>query len=177
MNNIYFYKLCGNLYHNFRIPNALYRIIPIEVKDTFSNWLYDNSFGIKICDECGDLLSNCTFSGNRYRGYQYYPEDAPYSDVDVSKVVDGWHEIFIHVCYHLDINKKSAEVLWNNLAYGNWEHLHQTEEEENYSEEEWFKNFYYDVLYCSDRWSLDRLERCHWQFRQWIRKTDYEFTY
>lgn len=25
-----------------------------------------------------------------------------------------------------------------------------------------------DVMYCSDRWSLDRLTRCHWTYRQYI---------
>jgi len=163
--NIYFHKLCTDLYRNFRLPHLLSRIVPMEVKDMFSEWLHDNSLGIKICDECGDLFGDCTFSGK-----PYYLTDTPYSDVDTSKVVDGWHEIFIHVCCYLDIDNKSAEVLWKNLACGNWEHLHQTKDEEQFSEEEWFRSFRLDILYCSDRWNLDRLERCHWQFRQWIRK-------
>lgn len=160
--NVYFHKMCGNLYHNFiGLPYPLARIIPIDVRDGIEDWLYENSLGIKICDECGNFADDCGGS---------------YSDVDVSKVVDSWHEIFVHVCYYLDIDFKSAEVLWKNLAWGNWEHLHKTEEEEQYSEKEWFKKFVSDVFYCSDRWSLDRLERCHWQFRQWIKKTGYELT-
>ena len=165
MDNIYFNKLCSNLYHNFRIPYPLSRIIPLDVKHGIEDWFYENSLGVKICEECGDLFDNCTLSGE-----PYYLTDTPYNDVDVSKVIDGWHKIFVHVCYYLDIDENSAEVLWKNLAYGNWEHLYQTKEEEKFSEEEWFINFRYDILYCSDRWSLDKLERCHWQFRQWMRK-------
>ena len=166
MKNIYFHKLCSNLYHNFRFPYPLSRIIPTDIEYDIREWFYENSLGIKICDECGDLFDDCTFSGKRYS-----PTETPYNDVDVSKVIDCWHEIFVHVCYYLDIDFNSAEVLWNNLAYENWEHLHQTEEEKQYDAKEWFEIFYYDMFYCSDRWSLTRLERCHWKFRQWIRKT------
>lgn len=93
-----------------------------------------------------------------------------YNDIDMKKVIDNWYEIFVNVCVLLGIDSKSAKVLWNELAYGNWIHLHQTEEESKYSEEEWFKEFYWDMFYCSDRWSLDRLTRCHWRFRQWFEK-------
>lgn len=164
--NIYFNKLCTNLYHNFRFPYPLSRIVSYDVKHDIKNWFYDNSLGIKICDECGEI-TECTVSGN-----QYNPYEGSYDDIDVEKVCDWWHKVFIHVCYYLGINFKSAEVLWENLTYENWEHLHQTEEEQQYSERDWFEKFYFDMFYCSDRWSLTRLERCHWKYRQWLRKKE-----
>ena len=26
-----------------------------------------------------------------------------------------------------------------------------------------------DMFYCSDRWSLDRLMRCHWEWRHYMK--------
>lgn len=85
-------------------------------------------------------------------------------------VESRWHEIFSHVCRILGFNKSATKILWNELAYGNWKHLHETDEERSKSAEEWLDDFSSDVFYCSDRWSLDRLMRCHWQFRQWKRR-------
>ena len=81
-----------------------------------------------------------------------------------------WHEIFSHACKLLGFNKSAARILWSELAYGNWDHLQETDEERNKSTDELLYDFYSDVMYCSDRWTLDRLMRCHWQFRQWKRR-------
>lgn len=166
MKNIYFHKFCTNMYHNFRFPYPLSRIIPTDVKHDIRDWFYEHSLGVKICEECGQL-AKCTINGNRCDPY----EDT-YNNIDVTKVYNCWHEIFLDVCCYLGFNRKSAKILWENLAYENWEHLHQTEEEKQYSEKEWFEKFYYDMFYCSDRWSLTRLERCHWKFRQWSGKVN-----
>lgn len=163
MKNIHFHKFCSYMYHDFRFPYPLSRIIPMNVKYDIRDWFCERSFGIKICEECGEL-TKCTISGNPYD-----PCEETYDDVDVLKVYNCWYEIFNDVCCYLGFNHKSAKILWKNLSYENWEHLHQTEEEKQYSEKEWFEKFYYDMFYCSDRWSLTRLERCHWKFRQWIR--------
>lgn len=85
-------------------------------------------------------------------------------------VESRWHEIFSQVCRLLGFNKSATKILWKELAYGNWKHLHETDEECNKSAEEWLDDFSSDVFYCSDRWTLDRLMRCHWQFRQWKRR-------
>ena len=163
MKNIYFHKFCSYMYHNFRFPYPLSRIIPWNAKRDIEDWFYEHSLGIKICEKCGEL-KKCTISGNPYDSY----EDT-YNDIDVLKAYNCWYEIFKDVCCYLGFNRKSAKILWKNLSYENWEHLHQTEEEKQYGEKEWFDKFYWDVFYCSDRWSLTRLERCHWKFKQWIR--------
>ena len=106
---------------------------------------------MKIVDDCGRLCA--------------YIESKP----TPNGVESRWHEIFSKVCRLLGFNKSAAKILWNQLAHGNWEHLHETDEERNRSTDEWLDAFSSDVFYCSDRWTLDRLMRCHWQFRQWKR--------
>jgi hypothetical protein len=63
---------------------------------------------------------------------------------------------------------KQRSMLWSELAAGNWKRLHLTPAEEEKTEAEWLNEFRWDVLYCSDRFSLDRLMRCHWLFRRYM---------
>ena len=107
---------------------------------------------MKIVDNCVQL-------------YKYIKSEPTYNGVE-----SRWHEIFSHVCRLLGFNKSATKILWKELAYGNWEHLHETDEERNQSADEWLDVFSVDVFYCADRWTLDRLMRCHWQFRQWKRR-------
>lgn len=107
----------------------------------------------KICDDCSDFYRECSDS---------------YTNVDTVKT--SWHKIFNNVCLYLGINKRSANVLWSDMCYGNWKHLHKTEEEVKKTESQWFDDFVNDMLYCSDRWSVDRLMRVHWMFRKWGEK-------
>ena len=137
--HIHFNKLCTILYHSHRLP------------DFISDWLLDHSLSHAICRECMDFYS-------KYQDGNY---------VYVSNIVTSWKEIFMHVCYYLGIGSRSANVLWKELANGNWSHLHYTDEEKELTQSDWFETFMMDVFYCSDRWSLDRLTRCHWAFRQW----------
>lgn len=104
----------------------------------------------KICDDCSDF-------------YREYSED----QINVDVVKASWHKIFNNACLYLGINRRSANVLWSDMCYGNWKHLHRTEEEEKKTESQWFDDFINDMFYCSDRWSVDRLMRVHWMFRQW----------
>lgn len=83
-------------------------------------------------------------------------------------VTDDWRKVFVSVCKHLGINRKSANVLFEDMCFGNWDHLHKTDEEREFTADIWFEKFIYDMFYCSDRWSVDRLMRCHWYFRQWL---------
>lgn len=109
------------------------------------------SNAIKVCSDCMDFFAK----------YEKRHDDA-------KAVTDDWHKVFISVCKHLGINKRSADVLFEQMCMGNWEHLHQTDGEKVISVDDWFSRFLWDVFYCSDRWSIDRLMRCHWYFRQWL---------
>ena len=83
------------------------------------------------------------------------------------KVEEYWHRTFSCVAKYLGFNKATRKILWEELVYGNWERLHTTEEEQKLTPQEWLRKLHYEVFYCSDRWSLDRLTRCHWLYRQY----------
>ena len=84
-------------------------------------------------------------------------------------IVERWRDVFNCVLRDLGFPKKTRDTMWYGLANGNWKRLHTTEEEDSYTSEKWLETLKDDVFYCSDRYSLDRLMRCHWYFRQWYR--------
>ena len=86
-----------------------------------------------------------------------------------------WHHIFNLVLRDFGVPGRVRTWMWCDLANGNWEHMHLTNEEQLKTADEWLDDFEGDVFYCSDRWSLDRLTRCHWQFRQYWRAATGEF--
>lgn len=88
---------------------------------------------------------------------------------DVKAISRDWHNIFNKVCGYLGIGKGSTKVLWTNMCCGNWDHLHQTDSEKNNTSDDWFKKFCWDLFYCSDRWTVDRLMRVHWYYLQWTK--------
>lgn len=89
--------------------------------------------------------------------------------VTEKKLRRKWNKLFIDICQYMGIDNLSAIVLFEQLVLGNWEHIHLTEDEEKYTHSEWLAKFSSDIFYCSDRWSLDRLMRCHWLYRQIMR--------
>lgn len=114
------------------------------------DYLYKKGLGWKITDDCYAFLDKCVSDGKTIRA-----------------VETRWRKLFESICLRMGINGKSADVLWESMCLGNWEKLHRTEEDESRTVDEWFDKFYMDMLYCSDRWSMDRLMRVHWAFRQW----------
>lgn len=119
------------------------------------------SNAIKVCSDCMDF----------YAKYEKKHNDA-------KAITDDWRKVFISVCKYLGINKKSAIVLFEWMCMGNWTHLHQTDGESEFTADIWFDKFLGDMFYCSDRWSVDRLMRCHWYFRQWLESyVGYEESY
>lgn len=88
-------------------------------------------------------------------------------DCDPRKVEEHWHRAFNCVAKHLGFNKVTRRILWEDLVIGNWERLHQTDDESHWTPEKWLDKLRWEVMYCSDRWSLDRLTRCHWIWRQY----------
>lgn len=86
-------------------------------------------------------------------------------------VEEMWHRTFCCAARELGFNRATRRILWEELVGGNWARLHRTIEEDDYSVERWLKLLRDDVFYCSDRWSLDRLTRCHWLFRRYMDAT------
>lgn len=60
------------------------------------------------------------------------------------------------------LNKRLIKDLFQNLGYGNWEHLWETDCEKLESVAEMCEMLRWEVWYCSDRMSWDRLLRTHW---------------
>lgn len=85
-----------------------------------------------------------------------------------------WRQVFNCVCRDFGFTRKQRKYLWENLVLGNWGHLHQTEEESEKPTSRWLEELSWDVFYCSDRWSMDRLTRCHWTYRQYREAVEHE---
>lgn len=87
-------------------------------------------------------------------------------DCTQNGVEDRWHKTFSLVLAYLGpFPRDTRNYLWKELVNGNWELLHVTDEERLKPPEYWLERLKGDVWYCSDRWSLDRLTRCHWLYR------------
>jgi hypothetical protein len=84
------------------------------------------------------------------------------------KVEEHWHRVFCCVAKYLGFNKATRKILWEELVAGNWKKLHTTDEECRRTPDEWLEKLESDVWYCSDRYTLDRLTRCHWLYRQYM---------
>ena len=83
-------------------------------------------------------------------------------------VEDRWRKVFTLVLAHLGpFPRDTRSYLWKELVNGNWERLHLTDDERLNPPEYWLERLMSDVWYCSDRWSLDRLTRCHWLYRSY----------
>lgn len=86
---------------------------------------------------------------------------------DPKKVERMWHATFTRVLREMGFPRRSCRYIWDNLVQGNWLRLWLTEDEKRRTTESWLDDFRHEVWYCSDRWSLDRLTRCHWLYRTW----------
>ena len=138
-----FGKVCSKIYWRFFC----------NCDNVVAKFFDNNRLSIKICEECMQLTRN------------------DYKKVNVHDVSKKWERIFFDVCYYWGLNRRMAKFLFDEMCvYNNWNHLHPTDEEKDKSKEELYNDFRGDVFYCSDRWSFDRLMRCHWQFRYWISK-------
>lgn len=92
-------------------------------------------------------------------------------DITNDELTNRWKSVFFLITKRMGFNKLGRRYLFDHLVEGNWEHLHQTKEELMRDRNKWLEEFYLDLWYCSDRMSLDRLTRLHWQYRQCL----YEF--
>ena len=88
-------------------------------------------------------------------------------DCDPRRVEEHWHRTFNCVAKYLGFNKSTRRILWEDLVYGNWDRLHMTEDEKRMTPDDWLDKLHWEVLCCSDRYTLDRLTRCHWIWRQY----------
>jgi hypothetical protein len=89
-------------------------------------------------------------------------------NISSKKIEHLWHDAFNTILKSFNFNRKARDYMWEELVRGNWKRLHLTEDEKSLSSYRWLDQLMGEVWYCSDRWSLDRLTRCHWLFRNYI---------
>lgn len=99
---------------------------------------------------------------------------------DQQEILDKYPAIFNVICiYCFKLPKRIREDLFDNLVRSNWVHLWETDEEKKMTIAELCEQLKWDVFYCSDRMSWDRLCRIHWRWqrikdRLWNQKMDKE---
>lgn len=92
------------------------------------------------------------------------------------KVTEHWHRVFCCAAKQFGFNRTARRILWDELVAGNWSRLHLSYEESLGTPDDWLRYLRWDVCYCSDRWSLDRLTRCHWLYRMYMQAARGEVT-
>lgn len=88
---------------------------------------------------------------------------------DYKRVRDDWHEVFIHVAKAFGIDDRSIIFLWCNMSFGEVEYDKAAEDKKYPSVRDKFQAFQQEVYFSCNRWSFDRLARCHWRYRQYMR--------
>lgn len=164
---------CFNISHNDRVFRCSCCRHTLVLKDANgkSNLLSskNNEVSPKYCPNCKrEITSEVTYS-SADKAYDYSMNFQKVENIP-EEIKNNWHLIFQEVAKTLGFDSVAIDILWDNLVVGNWERLHATDEERALSEADVLKAFKSDVFYCSDRWSLDRLTRCHWLYRQYMRK-------
>ena len=89
-------------------------------------------------------------------------------DCSPAEVERLWRQAFEAVLIAQRFTRRAIDWMWEELAVGCWKRLWPTDEEKERTAGEWLREFAGDVFYCSDRWSLDRLARCHWAWRRYM---------
>lgn len=99
---------------------------------------------------------------------------------DNQDLLDKYPKMFEAICiYCFKLPKRIRKDLFYELVQGNWTHLWETEAEKKMTIAELCNQLRWDVFYCSDRMSWDRLCRIHWSWqrikeRLWYREMDKE---
>lgn len=84
-------------------------------------------------------------------------------------VESRWYQVFTCVLRDMGFTRQQRQFMWRELVSGNWSRLHKTDSEKSLPVDWWLVEFRHDVFYSMDRFSLDRLMRCHWMFRQYMK--------
>lgn len=88
--------------------------------------------------------------------------------VSVDKVKNMWYNVFNSALKYMGFPRHARQSMWEGLVCGNWKRLHLTNDELEITSKHWLEELAWDVRYCSDRWTLDRIARCHWMYRAYL---------
>lgn len=82
---------------------------------------------------------------------------------DSQEIIDAYPHMFDAICcYCFHLPNRITKSLFRDLGYGNWEHLWETDGEKQKTIDELCETLRWEVFYCSDRMTWDRLLRTHW---------------
>lgn len=94
------------------------------------------------------------------------------SNITIKSIIiikNKWEQLYKKQLFQWEFNGKATNDLfeWGENGH-NWSKLHTTDKEDEKFCINWLDDFLYELEYCSDRMSLDRLFRCHWLYNQAI---------
>lgn len=76
-----------------------------------------------------------------------------------------WERAFKRQLQWWGFGRRARKMMWEFGLWGhNWKALHRTKAQDKYTIERWLQRFADSLSYCSDRMSMDRLLRTHWEF-------------
>lgn len=95
---------------------------------------------------------------------KYYKMVNEFNKLETSQqVIDYYPKMFEAICiYNFRLPKRIINSMFKNLCYGNWKRLWETDEEHKKTVAALCDDLRWEVFYCSDRMSWDRLIRTHW---------------
>lgn len=83
------------------------------------------------------------------------------------EIIAAYPHMFKAIChYWFHLSNHTTKSLFQDLGYGNWKHLWETDEEKERTIYELCKELKSEVFYCSDRMTWDRLLRVHWLWQR-----------
>ena len=86
---------------------------------------------------------------------------------DQHEILDKYPKMFDALCiYNFKLPRRIRQKLFYELVKGNWKHIWETDEEKKMTIAELCDQLRWDVFYCSDRMSWDRLCRIHWNWQR-----------
>lgn len=105
-------------------------------------------------------------------GYAHKYTDLEKTDDVVMVLLKEYREIICPaLCrYNFKLSRRQALLLCDTLGQGNWKKMWLTPEEEAETTEKICQAFIWDIFYCSDRMSWDRLTRINWQYQRLLQR-------
>lgn len=102
---------------------------------------------IQIHDICSEWIKK-----NKNESPETIADEYPKLMIQVLNIVFG-------------LNENAAKLFIKSACFGNWDRLHPTGIEKQVSAEIIATALTNDILYCSDRWSWDRVLRIQWLYQ------------
>lgn len=93
---------------------------------------------------------------------------------------DRWLKCFSYILksFNVGFTKKAINSLFYHFAMENWDAMHlENTRYRDYSKAKLIKSFCGESSYISDRYSYDRLFRCHWLFLRAFEEELYKLKY